>query len=153
MSTRWMDSPLGGLRIHASAGLVTAIEFEAEPHGRPVVHALLDQVELQLREYFEAERHDFDLPLASDGTEFQRKVWTGLRRIPYGSTVSYGQLAQSLGYDPGVSRAVGVANGANRLPIVVPCHRVVGADGSLTGYSGGIERKRILLDLENPALF
>lgn len=153
MSTRWMDSPLGGLRIHASAGLVTAIEFEAESHGRPVVHALLDQVELQLREYFEGERRDFDLPMASDGTEFQRKVWNGLRRIPYGSTVSYGQLAQSLGYDPGVSRAVGVANGANRLPIVVPCHRVVGADGSLTGYSGGIERKRILLDLENPALF
>lgn len=153
MSTRWMDSPVGGLRIHASAGLITAIDFDAEPQGRPVVHALLDRAELQLREYFARERTEFDLPTASEGTEFQIKVWNALRRIPYGTTTSYGELAQGLGYRPGISRAVGVANGANRIPIVVSCHRVIGADGRMTGYVGGIERKRILLDVENPGLF
>ena len=153
MSTRWLDSPLGGLRVHVSAGLITAIEFDAEPTGRPQSDPLLDQAERQLTQYFAKERTGFDLPLAKDGTEFQVKVWNELRKIPYGTTVSYADIAQSLGYDQSVSRAVGVANGANRLPIVVPCHRVVGADGSLTGYSGGIERKQALLTLENPGLF
>lgn len=153
MSTRWVDSPVGGLRIHASAGLITAIDFDAEPVGRPAPDSLLDQAELQLTEYFARERDQFDLPLAKDGTEFQVKVWNQLRKIAYGHTVSYGDLAKALGYEPGISRAVGVANGANPIPIVIPCHRVVGADGSLTGYSGGIERKRILLELENPGLF
>lgn len=153
MSTRWVDSPIGGLRIHASAGLITAVDFDAKPVGRPIPNPLLDRAELQLREYFAKERTEFDLPLASDGTEFQVKVWNQLRKIAYGHTVSYGDIARQLGYDPGISRAVGVANGANPLPIVVPCHRVVGADGSLTGYSGGIERKRILLEMERPGLF
>ena len=154
MSTRLVDSPIGGLRVHTSAGLVTAIGFGAsEPRRSRTSDPLLDRVEQQLGEYFAGERTDFDLPLASDGTVFQRLVWAELLRIPYGETASYGDIARRLGYEPGVSRAVGAANGANPLPIVVPCHRVVGSDGSLTGYAGGLERKRILLDLERPGLF
>ncbi|TXJ07667.1 MAG: methylated-DNA--[protein]-cysteine S-methyltransferase [Aeromicrobium sp.] len=148
-----MDSPVGGLRIHTSAGLLTAIEFDAEPKGRFDNDPLLNRIEVQLNEYFAKERTDFDLPLAQDGTEFQVKVWNQLRKIPYGQTMSYSDMARKLGYDAGISRAVGVANGANPIPIVVPCHRVVGADGTLTGYSGGIERKQALLTLENPGLF
>jgi methylated-DNA-[protein]-cysteine S-methyltransferase len=154
MTTRWLDSPIGGLRIHVSAGLVTAIDFEAaSPRGSRTSDPLLDRVEQQLVEYFAGGRTTFDLPLASDGTEFQKKVWSELLRIPYGETASYGEIARRLGYEPGISRAVGAANGANPLPIVVPCHRVVGADGSLTGYAGGVDRKRTLLDLERPGLF
>ncbi|MCR4512117.1 methylated-DNA--[protein]-cysteine S-methyltransferase [Aeromicrobium sp. 50.2.37] len=153
MSTRWMDSPIGGLRLHASAGLLTAIEFGAEPQGRPTPDPLLDDAQQQLQEYFTGDRRSFDLPLANDGTEFQRKVWGELRRIPFGETASYGEIARRLGYENVISRAVGAANGANPLPIVVPCHRVVGSDGSLTGYAGGIERKRVLLELERPGLF
>lgn len=148
-----MASPLGGLRLHAHAGLLTAIDFEAVPDGLPVPDPVLDLAERQLAEYFTGERHDFDLPLASEGSEFQKKVWAELRRIPYGQTATYGDIARRLGYEPVVSRAVGVANASNRLPIVVPCHRVIGSDGSLTGYAGGIQRKRLLLDLEQPGLF
>jgi methylated-DNA-[protein]-cysteine S-methyltransferase len=154
MTTRWLDSPIGGLRIHVSAGLVTAIDFGASsPRGSRTSEPLLDRAEQQLVEYFAGERAEFDLPLASDGTEFQKKVWSELVRIPYGETASYGEIARRLGYEPGISRAVGAANGANPIPIVVPCHRVVGADGSLTGYAGGVERKRTLLELERPGLF
>jgi methylated-DNA-[protein]-cysteine S-methyltransferase len=152
--TRWIDSPIGGLRIHASAGLVTAIAFDASvPRGTRRADPLLDRAERQLGEYFAGERTEFDLPLAHDGTEFQRKVWSELQRIPYGETASYGDIARRLGYEPGISRAVGAANGANPIPIVVPCHRVIGSDGSLTGYAGGLERKKTLLDLERPGLF
>ena len=153
MSTRWMDSPIGGLRLHAAAGLLTRIEFDAEPRGDRVADDVLDRAQRQLEEYFDGRRTDFDLPLANDGTEFQRKVWGELRRLPYGETVTYGQIAERLGYQPGISRAVGAANGANPLPVVVPCHRVIGADGTLTGYAGGSDRKRILLELERPGLF
>lgn len=153
MNSRWMDSPIGGLRLSADAGLLTAIDFHAEPVGLRVHDPLLDEVERQLTEYFAGKRRDFDLPLASEGTEFQKKVWGELRRIAYGDTVSYGQIADCLGYAPVIARAVGAANGANPIPIVVPCHRVIGADGSLTGYSGGLEIKRILLELERPGLF
>lgn len=152
-TTRWMDSPVGGLRLHASAGLLTAVRFDAEPGGRRVRDEVLDAAQAQLEEYFAGERTTFDLPLANDGTEFQRKVWGELRRIPFGETTTYGEIARRLGYQPGISRAVGAANGANPLPVVVPCHRVVGADGTLTGYAGGPERKRILLELEQPGLF
>ncbi len=153
MKTRWMDSPIGGLRLHVDAGLLTAIAFDADPVGRPVADPLLDRAQAQLQEYFDGERREFDLPLAADGTEFQKKVWSYLRTIPYGETTSYGRIATDLGYQPGISRAVGAANGANPLPIVVPCHRVIGADGKLTGYAGGLGRKQILLDLEQPGLF
>lgn len=153
MTTRWIDSPIGGLRLHAHAGLLTAIDFDAEPSGSRVADPLLDQAELQLTEYFEGTRTEFDLPLASEGSEFQKKVWAELQRIPYGETATYGAIAQRLGYEPVISRAVGVANASNPLPIVVPCHRVIGSDGKLTGYAGGIERKQALLELEQPGLF
>lgn len=153
-NTRWIDSPIGGLRIHTSAGLIKAIDFGArEPHGVRRPDPLLDRAELQLTQYFAGERREFDLPLANDGTEFQKKVWSELQRIPYGETASYGDIARRLGYEPGISRAVGAANGANPIPIVVPCHRVIGANGTLTGYAGGLERKKMLLDLEQPGLF
>ena len=153
MSTRWMDSPIGGLRLHSSAGLLTAIEFGAEVRGERVADPVLDATETQLAEYFAGDRKEFDLPLANDGTEFQQKVWGELRRIPYGETASYSEIAARLGYEPVVSRAVGAANGANPIPVVVPCHRVIGSNGTLTGYAGGVERKQILLDLERPGLF
>jgi methylated-DNA-[protein]-cysteine S-methyltransferase len=101
----------------------------------------------QLAEYFAGERTQFDLPLAAAGTPFQRRVWAELRAIPYGQTASYGELARRIG-SPTASRAVGMANGRNPISIFVPCHRVIGAGGTLTGYAGGVERKRYLLDLE-----
>ena len=153
MTTRWRDTPLGGLRLHAHAGLLTAIDFDAQPRGTRAPDAVLDQTERQLSEYFDGTRTEFDLPLASEGSEFQKKVWAELRRIPYGETATYGDIARRLGYEPVISRAVGTANASNPLPIVVPCHRVIGSDGKLTGYAGGIERKRILLEMEQPGLF
>lgn len=119
-------------------------------HGVPVApdDALLIAAADQLHKYFAGEQQEFDLPLAPEGTPFQRRVWAALQEIPYGETISYGELARRLG-DPGASRAVGLANGRNPLSIIVPCHRVVGSTGSLTGYGGGLERKRLLLDLES----
>ncbi|MEZ5140066.1 MAG: methylated-DNA--[protein]-cysteine S-methyltransferase [Acidimicrobiales bacterium] len=107
----------------------------------------LDEAAGQLGEYFAGERRTFDLPLAPEGTDFQRRVWAQLRAIPYGSTSTYGEVARAIGATNGF-RAVGLANGRNPIAIIVPCHRVIGADGSLTGYAGGMERKRFLLDLE-----
>jgi methylated-DNA-[protein]-cysteine S-methyltransferase len=153
MTTRWIDSPVGGLRLHAHAGLLTAIDFNAEPRGARVPDPVLDEAERQLSDYFDGKRTEFDLPLASEGSEFQKKVWAELRRIPYGQTATYGDIARRLGYEPVISRAVGVANASNPLPIVVPCHRVIGSDGKLTGYAGGVDRKRALLELEQPGLF
>lgn len=105
----------------------------------------------QLAEYFAGERTAFDLPLAFAGTPFQQLVWAALREIPYGETMSYGALARRLG-KPGAARAVGLANGRNPIAVIVPCHRVIGADGSLTGFGGGLERKRVLLELESPVM-
>jgi methylated-DNA-[protein]-cysteine S-methyltransferase len=107
-------------------------------------------VRAQLAEYFAGRRRDFDLPLAPAGTPFQQRVWQALRAIPYGRTESYGALAARLG-QPGAGRAVGLANGQNPIAIVIPCHRVIGAGGALTGYGGGLERKRWLLALEASA--
>lgn len=108
---------------------------------------IFHRTEVQLGEYFAGRRTAFDLPLAAKGTEFQRSVWQALTRIPYGSTAGYGELAEMLGR-PGAARAVGAANGKNPISIIVPCHRVIGADGSLTGYAWGEEKKRQLLTLE-----
>jgi methylated-DNA-[protein]-cysteine S-methyltransferase len=112
--------------------------------------AVLAAVRRQLTEYFAGERTDFDLPLAAQGTVFQRKVWDALRRIEYGTTRTYGQIAEEIGAR-GAARAVGSANHDNPIAIVVPCHRVVGANGSLTGYAGGLDQKRALLELETSA--
>ncbi len=104
-------------------------------------------IEAQLGEYFAAERVTFDIPLTMKGTEFERSVWQALQEIPYGETVSYGEIARRVG-QPSAARAVGLANGRNPIAVVVPCHRVIGANGTLTGYGGGLERKRLLLELE-----
>lgn len=162
MNTTWsdLDSPIGPLRVHTDGTAITAVEFypfrEMAGEGDDA-HPVLVEAKRQLRAYFDGELRDFDLPLAPAGTQFRRRVWAALVQIPYGATTSYGVVARGLGLAPGASRAVGTANGANPIPIVVPCHRVVGADGSLTGYAGGLERKRLLLDLERkskePALF
>jgi methylated-DNA-[protein]-cysteine S-methyltransferase len=152
--TRWMDSPIGPLRLSSSAGLLTAIGFDATDVAESSDDALLVEAERQLTAYFRGEITEFDLPVANDGTEFQQKVWRAVRKIGYGHTKSYGQIAEELGYDAGtVSRAVGAANGANPVPIVVPCHRVIAGDGKMTGYAGGIERKQYLLRLEQPGHF
>lgn len=153
MTTRWVASPLGGLRIHTHDGHLTRLEFDAQPCGSKASDPLADAAESQLAEYFAGERTEFDLPLSPDGTDFQQAVWQQVQRIGWGQTASYGDIARSLGYEPGVSRAVGAANGANPIPIVIPCHRVIGANGALTGYSGGVERKTALLALETPGLF
>lgn len=149
-----MPSPIGRLRLIARGEELTAIWFE---HGRdarkhdarltPGQSAVIARAREQLAEYFRGERHRFDLPLAPRGTEFQRRVWQHLCRIEYGTTLSYGELARRLG-NPGASRAVGLANGSNPIPIVIPCHRVIGANGALTGFGGGLPIKRALLDLE-----
>jgi methylated-DNA-[protein]-cysteine S-methyltransferase len=114
---------------------------------------LRTDVDFRTGTYFDGRRTEFDLPLASEGSEFQKKVWAELRRIPYGETATYGEIARRLGYEPVIARAVGVANASNPLPIVVPCHRVIGSDGKLTGYAGGVHRKSALLELEQPGLF
>lgn len=168
--TSWtlVDSPVDPLLLAADDDGLVAVWFS--PHKgieqaertsgddwvRDDDHPVLTAARDQLAAYFAGERREFDLPLAPRGTGFQLRVWERLRAIPYGTTRSYGAIAAELGLDPGASRAVGLANGANPLSIVVPCHRVVGANGSLTGYGGGMERKRALLDLEGlgaPTLF
>lgn len=161
--TSWttVDSPVGELRIIADDSAVLAIEFapyRGLADGRPIGERdddapLLRAVVEQLGEYFARERREFDLPLAPIGSSFQQQVWAALRTIPYGVTASYGEIARQLGMTNAASRAVGLANGRNPIPIVVPCHRVIGADGSLTGYAGGLDRKRTLLGIEQDALF
>jgi methylated-DNA-[protein]-cysteine S-methyltransferase len=156
-----MSSPIGDLRIVERAGAISAIEFspfketgDGRPRGtRQDDHPALSEAVSQLTAYFARERRDFDLPLEPDGTDFQRRVWDQLVAIPFGETASYGQIAHRLGMTNASSRAVGLANGRNPIPIVIPCHRVIGADGSLTGYAGGLARKQALLELEQDALF
>jgi methylated-DNA-[protein]-cysteine S-methyltransferase len=123
------------------------MEDDPDLPERPDQSPPLDEARRQLEAYFAGELRDFDLPLAPEGSEFQLRVWEQLRAIPYGETISYGELARRVG-DPAAARAVGLANGRNPLPVIVPCHRVIGADGSLTGFGGGLERKRRLLELE-----
>jgi methylated-DNA-[protein]-cysteine S-methyltransferase len=144
-------SPLGSLLLVSDGEAITAVEME--PHRAPVFAGARPDdgpfrtaVE-QLAAYFAGDRTDFDLPLAPRGTGFQLRVWQALLAIPYGHTTSYGEMAADLG-NPNASRAVGLANGRNPIAVVVPCHRVIGRDGRLTGYGGGLDRKRWLLDHE-----
>lgn len=147
------DSPLGELTMVAHDGVLAGLYF-AEHTRRPRAETFGDRddgssaaAREQLEEYFRGDRTDFDIALAPRGDAFQRRVWELLRSIPYGETRSYGMLASELG-DPKLARAVGAANGRNPISVIVPCHRVVGADGALVGYAGGLVRKRFLLDLE-----
>ena len=151
--SRRIDSPVGPLMLAARDDGLRHIEFRENrrPADRSDWHGgdspVLQAAEAQLREYFAGERRAFDLPLAPRGTPFQLQVWQALAGIPYGSTVSYAQLAQAVG-NPEAMRAVGAANGRNPLPIVLPCHRVIGADGALVGFGGGLPVKQQLLRLE-----
>jgi methylated-DNA-[protein]-cysteine S-methyltransferase len=157
-TTFWheMDSPVGCLLLAGTAEFLTRLQFQAGP--RPFSPPLEWQCEsapftrviVQLQEYFAGTRREFDVPLAPRGTPFQLTVWRALSEIPYGQTCSYGELARRIGPGGG-ARAVGLANGSNPLPIIVPCHRVIGADGSLTGFGGGLDAKRALLSLEGAA--
>ncbi|NMO37523.1 methylated-DNA--[protein]-cysteine S-methyltransferase [Streptomyces sp. GMY01] len=155
-----IDSPYGPLTLVADDGVLCGLYMTDQRHrppqetfGRPAATAAFHVAEEQLAAYFAGELREFTLELSLTGTPFQRRVWEELRRIPYGETRSYGELATALGA-PGASRAVGLANGRNPVGIIVPCHRVVGANGSLTGYGGGLPRKQRLLDLETgSALF
>lgn len=153
---RLVDSPVGELTMVGDGITLTGLYFPGHTR-RPVQDTFGDRDDgafgpavAQLAEYFAGQRTTFDLELAPRGNAFQQKVWAQLAQIPYGETRSYGQLALILG-DAGLARAVGAANGQNPVSIIVPCHRVVGADGRLTGYAGGLERKAFLLELETPA--
>ncbi len=155
-TTTWttIESPIGPLLITALDGAVTRLWMSQQRHQASVADpawvpdpAGFDDAAAQLGEYFAGERTTFDLPLAPVGTPFQLAVWSVLLTIPYGTTCSYGEIAAELG-QPGASRAVGLANGRNPISIVVPCHRVIGSTGTLTGYGGGLARKQWLLDLE-----
>ena len=152
MPSAVVDSPIGPLGLVASETGLRAVRFDGRsvrPEGRS--HVLAEAVR-QLAQYFAGELEVFDLPLEPGGTEFQRRCWLALATIPYGRTVSYGEQARRLGLGPDAARAVGAANGRNPLPIVLPCHRVIGADGSLTGFGGGLPTKRFLLEHEGALL-
>jgi methylated-DNA-[protein]-cysteine S-methyltransferase len=148
-----ISTPVGRLRLAGDENGLRSISFQnrfspAAPAESPLsTEAPFREAIAQLEAYFAGELRRFDLPLAPEGTAFQREVWSALTAIPYGETVSYGELARRLGR-PAASRAVGAANGQNPIPIVIPCHRVIGSDGSLTGFGGGLAIKRRLLDLE-----
>lgn len=144
-----VDSPVGELLLAGDGESLTRLGFAGSPPprgGRPDHDAFAPVIE-QLEQYFAGERHAFDVPLDLRGSDFQRDVWSALLEIPYGETATYGEIAERVGR-PGKARAVGRANGSNPVAVIVPCHRVIGSDGSLTGYGGGMERKRLLLDLE-----
>jgi methylated-DNA-[protein]-cysteine S-methyltransferase len=144
-----IDSPIGPLLLAGDDGALRQIRFApAQPEaGWEQADEPFGSAAGQLEEYFAGQRREFDLDLRMEGTPFQLRVWSLLREIPYGEVRSYGEIARLLG-TPNASRAVGAANGANPIPIIVPCHRVIGANGSLTGFGGGIDVKRRLLDLE-----
>jgi methylated-DNA-[protein]-cysteine S-methyltransferase len=139
-------TPIGPLLLSAENGRLTGVAFAASAGPRSVELQFLE-AEAQLDAYFAGELERFELPLAPRGTEFQRVVWEALLEIPYGSTTTYSELALAIGR-PSACRAVGAANGRNPLAVIVPCHRVLGSAGALTGYGGGLERKRRLLSLE-----
>ncbi len=144
------ESPLGRIVIAASESAITHLYFTNErnfPGAEMRETALLNKAAVQLEQYFAGERHSFTLPLAPEGTAFQQKVWAALQEIPYGQTRSYGQIALAVGNGK-AARAVGGANNKNPISIIIPCHRVIGSDGKLVGYGGGLDKKASLLALE-----
>ena len=147
MPSATLDTPLGPLALVSDGLALTAATFGPAPDTESGTDPILADALHQLAAYFDGDRATFTVPVAAQGTPFQRRVWSALAEIPHGETLSYGALAARLG-QPGGAQAVGAANGQNPVAVVVPCHRVVGADGALVGYAGGLERKRALLDLE-----
>jgi methylated-DNA-[protein]-cysteine S-methyltransferase len=155
LSYKFMPSPVGDLKLIASDDGLVAVQWKkGRPQRVPLeefvenpAHPLLLRTERELNEYFSGKRTAFTVPLDMRGTHFQKQVWEALLGIPFGETRSYGQIAKQLG-KPNATRAVGAANGRNPIPIIVPCHRVIGSTGSLTGFGGGLERKDLLLKLE-----
>ncbi len=151
------ESPVGPLLLAGDARALRGVSFDTGKHatspqpGWKQSRAAFAEVIRQLQAYFRGELKKFDLPLAMEGTDFQLRVWNALRAIPYGETISYAQLAERIG-NPKAVRAVGLANGSNPIPIIVPCHRVIGSDGSLTGFGGGLATKNMLLELESKQL-
>ncbi len=150
VETAYLFSPVGWLKLSADDSGIKQIGFSATPEdlSEHIIsnHHLLQAIN-QLNEYFSHQRTSFDVALNPDGTTFQHQVWEMLKNIPFGETTTYGDLAKKMG-NPKAIRAVGRANGTNKIPIIIPCHRVIGTNGSLTGFAGGLERKRLLLDHE-----
>ncbi len=139
------NTPLGVLKLSSDESSLKSITFdEEETANQQWIPDVLSETKKQLNEYFSGERNQFDIPLDPEGTVFQISVWNLLKELSYGSTISYSEIARELG-EPAASRAVGMANGRNPVPIIIPCHRVIGNNGKLTGYSGGLERKKWLL--------
>jgi len=149
MAIAYISTPLGSAKLEGDENGLTSVTVleRDEPESRIIPEVLVDAA-YQLNEYFEGERQNFDLLINQEGTEFQKKVWTSLLEIPYGKTMSYLELSKNLG-DVKAIRAVASANGKNPLWIIIPCHRVIGSDGSLTGYAGGLHRKKWLLNHES----
>jgi methylated-DNA-[protein]-cysteine S-methyltransferase len=145
MDNALIESPVGPLYVEAEDGRLTRLYTNTDRQAGPATHGVLAEVRRQLEEYFSGARSVFELPLREQGTAFEQAVWTRLREIPYGETTTYGELARELGSAP---RAVGRANGRNQISIIVPCHRVIGSNGSLTGYAGGLPVKQALLQHE-----
>jgi len=148
------ESPVGPLLLAGDSNALRRVSFESSTRATipqqdwKQNRAAFVEVVHQLQAYFRGELKVFDVPLAMEGTDFQLRVWNALRAIPYGETISYAQLAERIG-NPKAVRAVGLANGSNPIPIIVPCHRVIGSDGSLTGFGGGLSTKKMLLELES----
>lgn len=146
--TRYINSPVGWLRLQSTETHLTAVCFDAEEDMNSSVQpTILKETESQLKEYFAGDRKHFNLPLAPEGTEFQQKIWQLVEKVPFGETSSYLDIARQSGSEKN-TRAVGLANGKNPIPIIIPCHRIIGSSGKLTGYAGGLERKRWLLKHE-----
>ena len=152
MPSTVVDSPIGPLGLIASEAGLQSVLFDGGRISSERSSPVLDEAARQLEAYFNGDLVTFDLPLELHGTEFNRRCWLALASIPYGQTVSYGEQARRLGLGNDAARAVGAANGRNPLPIVLPCHRVIGADGSLTGFGGGLHVKRFLLEHEGALL-
>ena len=147
-----IDSPLGPLLLKANEDALTDICFDGELVGEEHLNQILRKTILQLNEYFDGNRKRFDIALEPDGTEFQKNVWEHLQTIPFGKRISYTQLSRQMDNVLAI-RAIASANGKNPIPIIIPCHRVVGSKGELVGFSGGLWRKQFLLELESPTLF
>ncbi len=145
-----ISSPFGNILLESREGCLSRLQFTEEETDGEILDQVLLSTKQQLDEYFAGKRQIFDMPIGLGGTDFQRKVWMEVAKIPFGQTTTYMKLSQKLG-NPAAIRAVGAAIGANPILVILPCHRILGSDGSLTGYAGGLDRKKALLELEGHA--